>query len=116
MPDWPRSGRCGACGRAALDFPSGRWEHVGRPCRARSQTLWGIDSVNILRACVFVADGEQLPAEPDRAHWHTTRRDETGFPVELGWCTADHMPSVREVLAREAEMAPSSVVYPLAVE
>lgn len=76
------------------------WQAWGR---ARSQTMWHIDSGNILRACRFVPEGEPLPAEPDRPHWHTTERDETGFPIELGWCTADHMPSVREVLAQEAE-------------
>lgn len=100
---WPQEGRCGACGRPARAFPSGRWEHHGRPCRVRSQTLWGIDSVSIKRACRFIPAGEPLPTEPDRPHWHTTRRDENGFPVELVWCPADHMPSVREWLAADAE-------------
>lgn len=114
IPDWPRKGCCGACGRPAREYPSGRWEHVGRPCRARSQTLWRIDSVNIQRACRFVPAGEPLPVEPGEPHWHTTAVDETGFPIEMGWCTADHMHSVREALARDAERLAADV-YPLAV-
>lgn len=124
MPDWPRKGCCGACGRDAREYPSGRWEHVGRPCRARSQDMWHIDDLFIKRACRFVPEGELLPVEPSEPHWHTTDVDETGFPIGLGWCTADHMHSVREALALEAERpmvdvhlpeSPSGDVDPLAV-
>lgn len=100
---WPRPGRCGACGRPAIEFPSKRWEHVGVPCRARSQPLWWVDDFSIRSAVRFVPSGEDLPAAPAKSHWHTTETDETGFPIALGWCRADHLPSIREFLAAEAE-------------
>lgn len=102
-PDWPRDGRCGACGRGAREFPSKRWEHKGVPCRARSQDMWMVDDADIRHAVRFVADGEELPQAPAKPHWHTTETTETGFPIALGWCRADHLPSVREFLAAEAE-------------
>lgn len=85
MPDWPRLGRCGACGRDARSYPSGRWEHVGAPCQARSRTAWSPDDAAILAACRFVADGEWMPVEP-------------GAPKAGG-----DGETVREWLAREAE-------------
>lgn len=65
--------------------------------------MWTVDSVSIARACRFVLAGEQLPVEPDRPHWHAIRHDERGVPTALGWCQEDHMPSVREWLAAEAD-------------
>lgn len=53
--EWPRKGACGACGRPAIGFPSGRWEHVGVPCRARSQSMWRVDDVSIKQSVRFVA-------------------------------------------------------------
>lgn len=100
---WPRTGRCGACGRPARAYPSGRWEHDGRPCRARSQTLWRIDDIAIRAAVHFVADGEPLPTEPAKPHWHETTHDKHGTPTGLGWCQVDHTPSIRDWLARGAE-------------
>lgn len=64
--NWPHAGRCGACGRPALEFPSGTWKHTNGPCRARSQSIWPLDDVHIKQAVRFVAEGEPLPTEPDR--------------------------------------------------
>lgn len=100
---WPLEGRCGACGRPARQFPSLRWEHVGVPCQARTQSVWRIDDADIKLAVVFVPDGEPLPTEPEKGHWHTVKRLEDGFPAALGWCNADHRVSVREWLVAEAE-------------
>jgi hypothetical protein len=106
--EWPREGFCGACGRGAREFPSGRWEHVGVPCRARSQGLWFVDDFDIKAAVRFVPASEELPAAPAKPHWHTTETNEDGFPIALGWCRSDHMPSVREFLAAEAESREAS--------
>jgi len=63
---WPRPGRCGACGRGAQAFPSGRWTHLGVPCRAVTQTLWAVDDAAVVRALLrFVPDGQPLPAASD---------------------------------------------------
>lgn len=102
---WPRDGRCGACGRAAREFPSRRWEHVSRPCRARSQSMWGIDSIDIKNAVRFVPEGEELPAGPNRWHWHPNRTDGDGAIAAFDLCRDDHSHTVREFLAREAEEA-----------
>lgn len=107
-PEWPRKGRCGACGRRAREFPSKRWEHVGVPCRARSQPLWWVDDFSIRGAVVFVAEDEVLPAAPAKSHWHTTKTAADGFPIALGWCRADHMLSIRDFLAAEAESREAS--------
>lgn len=59
---WPQPGRCGACAQPAHRYPSGRWEHAGRPCRARTQTAWGVDDAAFKRELLrFVPDGEPLP-------------------------------------------------------
>ena len=103
MTDWPRQGRCGACGRAARQFPSGRWEHVGVPCRARSQSIWRVDDIDIREAVRFVPEGESLPTGPE-GKWHTHITEvRDGYPVELGLCRDDHVTSVRAYLAAEAE-------------
>ncbi|TCO64925.1 hypothetical protein [Actinocrispum wychmicini] len=98
---WPRTGRCGACGRSALEFPSGRWTHLGRPCRTRYQTMWTVDDVRIRAACRFVADGEPLPTEPDKylVEQPTGRVAE----FEFGISRANRLETVREFLARQAE-------------
>jgi hypothetical protein len=63
---WPRPGRCGACARAAVAFPSGRWEHIGWPCRAFRQLAWAVDDAAQVRATLrFVPDGEPLPPASD---------------------------------------------------
>lgn len=74
---WPRPGRCGACAGPALAFPSGRWEHVGRPCRARTQTVWRVDDAAMARGLLrFVPDGQPLPPATDELRaW---MRHETG--------------------------------------
>lgn len=59
----PESGRCGACAQPATRYPSGRWGHNGRPCRARTQSVWGVDDAAMLKALLwFVPDGVELPA------------------------------------------------------
>lgn len=83
---WPQPGQCGACARGAHRYPSGRWAHDGRPCRARYQTLWPINDVDIRCAAVFVAAGEPLPTAPDKTMIDT-----------------DPEVTVREWLARDAE-------------
>jgi hypothetical protein len=100
---WPRTGSCGACGRPAREFPSGNWEHVGVPCLARSQGAWRIDDIYIKKACRFVPEGEPLPVEPDKWHMHETEWTAEGFPIQLAICNSNHMHSVREYLAAEAE-------------
>jgi hypothetical protein len=100
---WPRRGACGACGRPAIGFPSGRWEHVGVPCRARSQSMWWIDDFPIMKAVRFVPEGEPLPPGPSESHWHPTETNADGIPVALGWCRGGCIHSVREALAAEAE-------------
>ena len=85
---WPRVGRCGACGRAAVEFPSRNWKHVDGPCRARSQTSWTPGDVDIRKACRFIPVGQALPAEPNKVYVHS----ESGE-------------TVREYLARTAEEA-----------
>lgn len=102
MPEWPKQGRCGACGRPAVQIPSGKWWHRGRPCRARSQGIWRIDDIGIKLSVVFVPEGEPLPTAPD---WHLHPEGVTaqGIPTAFGVCRFDHMPTVREFLAREAE-------------
>lgn len=96
---WPRPGNCGACGHPARQAPSGRWWHDGRPCRARSQAMWSVDDLGVKGALQFVPAGEPLPAGP--AGWHLDRDTATSYGV----CRADHTPTVREFLAREAEEA-----------
>lgn len=100
---WPRRGCCGACGRTAWEAPSGRWWHDGRACRARSQTMWHIDDLNVRIAVVFVPAGEPLPDAPARWHMHPTQTNADGIPTEFGVCNTDHIHAVREFLAREAE-------------
>jgi len=100
---WPRVGSCGACGRPAREFPSGNWEHVGVPCRARSQGIWRIDDIYIKKAVRFVPDGEPLPDEPNKWHTHESEQAADGFPGALAICNSNHMHSVREYLAAEAE-------------
>lgn len=62
-PTGPERGRCGACAQPATRYPSGRWGHDGRPCRAKTQTAWGVDDAALVKALLrFVADGQDLPA------------------------------------------------------
>lgn len=100
---WPRRGSCGACGRAAWEAPSRRWWHDGRPCRARSQSIWRVDDVPIKLAVVFVPEGEPLPDGPDGWHMHPTESNADGVPSEFAVCNINHTHSVREFLARQAE-------------
>lgn len=101
---WPLQGFCGACGRPARQFPSKRWEHIGVPCRARSQGMWWVDDVDIRAAIVFVPAGEPLPAAPEAWHSHVIETiPGTHFPAALGFCRVDHAASVRAFLAAEAE-------------
>ena len=75
MTAFPAPGRCGACAAPARAFPSGRWEHVGTPCRARTQTVWGVDDAAQVRAALrFVPDGEPLPVVSDG--WRAWMRGE----------------------------------------
>lgn len=103
---WPRSGRCSACTRPAIAFPSGNWEHVYRPCALRSGGAVRGPMDLPLPPCQFVPDGEPLPG------WSGTSwpmvvagRDESGFPSALGWVAPErveaHWASIRERLARE---------------
>jgi hypothetical protein len=96
-PAWPRQGRCGACGRPAREFPSLRWEHVGRPCRLRSQDMWTVDDYLLRGAVRFVPEGEPLPEGPQRWHLHREGREQVGL------CRISHTHSIREFLARDAE-------------
>ncbi len=100
---WPRHGCCGACGRTAWEAPSGRWWHDGRPCRARSQSIWRVNDVDIKLAVVFVPKGEPLPDAPTRWHMHTAETNDRGTPTAFAVCNTDHIHTVREWLAREAE-------------
>ncbi|GHH57490.1 hypothetical protein [Lentzea cavernae] len=100
---WPRRGCCGACGRPALEAPSRRWWHDGRPCLARSQSMWTVDSLDVRSALVFVAEGEPLPEGPTRWHLDPTGTDERGIPSAFDLCRTDHTQTVREWLARQAE-------------
>lgn len=102
--DWPREGRCGACGRPAREFPSGRWEHVGVPCKARSLDMWFPDDAHIQLAVRFIAEGEPLPPGPDGTwHTHVAAVDDGNIPVELSVCQGSCLESVRDHLAAEAE-------------
>ncbi len=65
--------------------------------------MWGVDSLDIRSAVVFVPAGEPLPEGPTRWHMHPTETNERGAPVAFGLCKTDHTHSVREFLAREAE-------------
>ena len=66
VPTWPERGRCGACAQPALRYPSMRWCHVGEPCRARRQTVWGVDDAAMLKQLLwFVPDGVDLPPASD---------------------------------------------------
>ena len=50
----------------ATRYPSGRWEHLGRPCRARTQTVWGVHDAAMVRGLLrFVPDGQELPPASD---------------------------------------------------
>lgn len=100
---WPRPGCCGACGRAAWETPSGRWWHDGRACRARNQSMWRVDDLDVRLAVVFVPAGEPLPAEPTRWHMHPAETNDRGIPCAFDVCNTDHTRTVREFLAREAE-------------
>jgi len=102
---WPRRGCCGACGRTAWEAPSGTWWHDGRPCRARNQSIWRIDDIDIKRAVVFVPAGQPLPEAPSRTRWHMhpAAADDRGIPTAFDVCDTDHTHTVREFLAREAE-------------
>lgn len=101
---WPREGVCGACGRPAAQFPSGRWEHRGKPCRARTQSVWRIDDFAVKLAVRFVAAGEPLPTMAGEWHSHVVEADPaTGIPLALGFCNVDHLCAVRRQLAEEAE-------------
>ena len=65
-PTWPEPGRCGACAQPATRYPSGRWSHTGRPCRARTQSTWGVDDAALVKRLLwFVPDGQPLPEAPD---------------------------------------------------
>lgn len=65
-PVWPERGRCGACAQPAHRWPSGRWGHVGRPCRARTQAVWGVDDAALVKQLLwFVPDGTELPPASD---------------------------------------------------
>lgn len=104
MTGWPQQGRCGACGRPAHGFPSGRWEHVGKPCALRSRWLWRVDDDT--PPCVFVPDGEPLP-QPDGFRLAPIPARGVGVPeamqVELPQHRASRWDAVRERLAAEAE-------------
>jgi hypothetical protein len=41
--------------------------------------------------------------EPDKWHMHETEWTAEGFPIQLAICNSNHMHSVREYLAAEAE-------------
>ena len=63
---WPRPGRCGACAMPATRYPSGRWGHVGWPCRAFRQITWGVHDAALVKALLrFVPDGQELPPASD---------------------------------------------------
>lgn len=100
---WPRPGCCGACGRTAREAPSGRWWHDGRPCLARTQSIWSVDDIGLKLAVVFVPVGEPLPDAPARWHMHPSGEDTNGIPSSYALCNITHTHSVREFLAREAE-------------
>lgn len=102
---WPRRGRCGACARPARAFPSGRWEHQGRPCAARSQSLFAAaDLVDLRKMLVFVPEGDLLPQPKG---WTMDLGSGPGVPETIGLVSPDAMAShwdrVRERLAAEAE-------------
>lgn len=101
---WPQSGRCGACARQAQRFPSGRWEHVGKPCALRSRTLWHVDDDT--PPCVFVPDGEPLP-QPGGLRLAPVPGYGAGGPeameVQLPQHRTTRWDAVRERLAAEAE-------------
>ncbi len=84
-----------------------RWEHDGRPCAARSQSLWRPGNLDITRLCRFVPEGEQLPAADPAGKWAPTDFDDTGFPVQLGWRSPgalnEQIARVRAHLAAEAD-------------
>lgn len=105
-PTYPIPGVCGACTRPAQQFPSGRWTHTGRPCAARSQSLWSPDDLDIRGLCRFIPDGDELPGADPGGQW-TTTRTEHGVPVQLGWRSPgalnDQITRVRAELAAEAE-------------
>lgn len=100
---WPKTGHCGACGRGAEQYPSKNWRHLGRPCLARSQSIWTVDDLDVRLAVVFVPDGEPLPRAPTRWHMHPTGEDAAGIPNSYALCNIDHTHTVREFLARQAE-------------
>ncbi len=102
---WPRPGQCGACGLPAHEAPSGRWWHDGRPCLARTQTIFSVDDVHVKLSVRFVPDGEPLPTEPARWRLHPETTDGRGIPTSFGACREDHTHTVREWLAREAQEA-----------
>lgn len=106
--DYLRHGRCGACGRPAHEAPSGRWWHEGRPCRARSQSMWSIDDMPVRNACRFIPENEPLPGQSGW-HLHALDRDpESGVPSGYGACTCDPLAAVRARLAAEAETGEES--------
>lgn len=76
----PERGRCGACAQPATRYPSGRWGHVGRPCRACTQAVWGVDDAAMLKALLwFVPDGEPLPTASDQLRaWMRYETGEAG--------------------------------------
>ena len=80
---WPRRGRCGACASPACAFPSREWVHLGRPCRARTQSIWGVHDAAVVRDVLrFVPDGQPLPAPSGWAaesvdRWRAWARYET---------------------------------------
>lgn len=100
---WPRRGSCGACGRGAEQYPSLKWRHLGRPCLARTQSIWSINDIPLKLAVVFVPEGEPLPEAPTRWHMHPTSEDADGIPSSYALCNINHTHSVREFLARQAE-------------
>ena len=63
---WPETGRCGACAQPAHRYPSGRWQHTGHPCRARTQTVWAAADAALVKTLLrFIPAGQPLPPASD---------------------------------------------------